>query len=324
MWLDNIEYRDELNLNKDIKFGIEIEFDKARKRYVSEVLEDAYKNKVINKKWDVVYDETINSFKSKSHTRGGEAVSSILNDTKETWNNIKYTCDTIKYFGGKINNNCGAHVHLDASILKDNMKYYDRLMKLWIIFEDVIIRFCYGEKNNPRNMLDLFSKSPYVFFKVIYDNYYKNNKLNLTFEQFVKGPKSPTWYKNLSVSFRGLDEDFLKKKYNNNDNWYNHRTIEFRACNGTLNHIVWQNYVNLWTKLFLCCINDSKDWDKIDKLFIKYYNNYKKSDKYNIEKAIYFSDFIFDNDIDKYNFMLQYIKEEKYATTKPKIRGKVL
>ena len=322
MWLDNIKYRDNLNLNKNITFGVEIEFDKARKRYVSEALNEAYNNKNINNKWKVVYEETIHSFKGKTHIYGGEAVSDILKDNKYTWYNLKYTCDKIKQLDGVINKNCGSHVHLGANILEDNIKYYDRLMKIWVIYEDIILRFCYGETDKPRNNFNQYAGSPYLLFKIIYDNFYHNNKLNLSYDKLIKGLNYSIACKNLSLSFRGLDEEFLINKYKNSNDWYNYKTLEFRAGNGTLNPVIWQNYINLYTKLLLCCINDNKDWDKIDKLFIEKYNC-EQLDDFNYEKAIDFSNFIFDNDIDKDNFNLEYIKDKKISLNKLKIKSRV-
>ena len=322
MWLDNIKYRDNLNLNKNITFGVEIEFDNARKKYVSDDIMAAYTKKIINKPWKLENDETIYNGTKTYSTKGGEAISDILKDNRDTWNNIKTVCNIIKNNRGYINNNCGSHVHIGAKILDDNIKHYDRLMKLWIIYEDIILRFCYGETNKPRNNFNQFAGSPFFLFKIIYDNFYDNNKLQLTFEQFIRGVNSSINYKNLAISFRTLEEEYVKNKYKEIDDWYKYRTIEFRAANGTLNPTIWQNYINLYTKLLLCCKNESKDWDEIDKLFIKNYNC-EELEKYNIEKAINFSEFVFEDYLDKYNFMLQYKKDEIYKNFNSKTKKKI-
>lgn len=320
MWIDKIKYRDKLDLNKDVTFGVEIEFADARKRYVNESLEKGYNNKFISNKWDVKYEETIYKKMEDSHIYGGEAISDILVDNPNTWHDIKYACDKIKLFSGNINENCGAHVHVGANILNDNIKYYDRLMKLWIIYEDVILRFCLGEYNYPRKSLYYFAASPYTFFKVFYDNFYQNNKLNITYDQFIRGLGG---CKNLALSFRGLDEDYLKRKYKDDSNWYKYRTLEFRAGNGTLNPVIWQNYINLYTKLLLCCSDDNKDWDMIDRRFSDEILN-EDLNNFDYSKAEELCNFVFDNEIDKYNFMLQYIKDEDYNIDKPKARKKIL
>ena len=317
MWLDKLKYRDNLSLDNNITFGTEIEFDKARKSYVRETLDEAYYSKTIKQKWKIVHDETIRDWQDRSHTRGGEAVSDILTDSRNTWQDVKFVCDTIEKFRGKINHNCGAHVHIGANILKDNMKYYDRLMKLWIIYEDVILRFCCGENDEPRKYMPMFARSPYRVYKKFYNEFYHNNKLNLSFEEFVNAINNTYGYKNIALSFCRLSKEFLEKHYNINDNWYQYRTLEFRSGNGTLNPAIWQNYINLYTKLLLCCLDDNKNWDMIDKKFIESYNCEELVD-YNYEKATEFSNFIFNNDIDKYYFMLQYNKD--YKKGKIKIR----
>ena len=308
MWIDEIEYRNSIGIGEDVTFGVEIEFAGARKRYVKEVLEKAYKNKFISSEWDVKYEETIYKDLEDGYVYGGEAISDILTDNYSSWNDIKYACDKIKLFNGEINQNCGAHVHVGANIFNDDMKYYDRLMKLWIIYEDIILRFCFGEDNIPRNNFEYFAGSPYVYFKIMYDNFYKNNRLNLTYDEFVRGVCFSESCKNLAISFRCLDKEFVKNKYKNVYNWYDYKTLEFRAGNGTLNPVIWQNYINLYTKLLLCCLDDNKDWDMIDRKFNQEILN-EELESYDYEKAVEFISFVFNNRLDKDNFMLQYVKE---------------
>ncbi|MBR3162068.1 MAG: amidoligase family protein [Bacilli bacterium] len=314
MWLDELMYRDKLNIGKDVTFGVEIEFDKARKRDIKEVLDKAYYDKVIDKKWDVVDEETICESGDKNYMFGGEAVSDILTDNENTWKNINYTCDKIKIFDGKINKNCGAHVHVGADVFRDDMKYYDRLMKLWLIYEDVILRFCYGEFDRVRDLCFNFARSPYLLFKIIYDHYYNKHKLNLSFEKFVD-LMGNNINKNFSLSFCRLSKEFLGNRYKIINDWYNYRTLEFRGGNGTLNPVIWQNYINLYTKLLLCCLDDNKNWDIIDKRFIDTYNC-ETLENYNYEKALEFSNFVFVSEIDKHNFMLQYMKNNSYSKVK--------
>lgn len=314
MWLDKLEYRDSLGLPEDLTFGIEIEFAKARRKYIEEELNDLYKKGIINSKWDLKYEETIFGDQEISYTKGGEAVSTILHDSKNTWDNIKYTCDTIKLYNGIANNNCGSHVHIGVNILKDNMKYYDRLIKLYVIYEDILLRFCYGEDNKPRDTFKIFAQSPYNLFKIFYEYFYDDEKFNLSFDKFLYYINNIN-NKNISLSFCRLSKEFLERKYHITDNWYNYRTLEFRAGNGTLNPAIWQNYINLYTKLLLCCTNDKKDWSKVNKEFENSIYN-EELDKFNINKAINFADFIFNSSLDKNNFMLQYIKDEKNTKTK--------
>ena len=120
----------------------------------------------------------------------------------------------------------------------------------------------------------------------------------------------------MAISFRRLDKDFVLSKYKGHKeikNWYDYRTLEFRSGMGTLNKSIWQNYVNVDTKMMLCCLDDNKDWDYIDRLFYDTVGNYdleEFSDRYNLSKAVSFCNFVFDEDIDKLNFLRQYIKSD--------------
>lgn len=317
MWVDLIKERDILEIPNNITFGLEIEFAKANRRYIAERLNLAYKNKKISNPWNLENEETIYDDNIFFSNYGGEAISAILTDNKNTWNDIEFTCGEIKNYGGIINKKCGAHVHTGISIFEDNLKYYSRLMKIWTIFENIIIRFCYGEFNNPRENFCYFAAYNTPFFKNI-DLFYKNDKQLKSFDEFVAKYSK---YKTLAVSFQLLDEKYIKNKYGNNiKDWYKYRTLEFRAGNGTLNPVIWQNYVNLYTKIMLCCLDDSKDWDYIDKEF---YNNILNDDieiKYNLNKAQLFFDFIFNNPLDKYNFLVQYSKNEDKISYKSLVR----
>ena len=143
MWLDKLQYRDNLGVDAGVTFGIEIEFDKARKSIITSNLNDAYNNNIISKSWMVENEETIYDGALLSTPRGGEVISDILTDNKDTWHDVKYVCDNIRDYGGVATTRCGAHVHVGPNVFKEKMVYYERLMKLWIVYEGVILRFCF-------------------------------------------------------------------------------------------------------------------------------------------------------------------------------------
>ena len=75
--------------------------------------------------------------------------------------------------------------------------------------------------------------------------------------------------------------------------------IEFRLPNGTLSMEIWQNYVNFFSRLVLISKTD------IDKEKLLYeLKNLKKG-------LIILSDLIFDNDLDKDEFLIQTLKYNK-------------
>ena len=324
MWKKNLIYRDNLEASEDITFGIEIEFDKARKIAIKNSLDKAYDKKDIFSRWEVKNDETVYCGTTISSPRGGEVVSDVLKDSSTSWNDIKYVCEKIKDYGGVATYRCGAHVHIGADIMKKNMLYYERLIKLWTVYEGIILRFCYGEDNYPRKYMSIFAASPYHIVKKIFNYSYdfKTKRLKMNFDEFMKTVRGPLGLKNLSLTFKGIDNDFLKLKYRDSDDWFNHRTLEFRAGNGTLDSSIWQNYVNLYMKIVLCCLDDTKNWDMIDKKFDMALR-WEPSLMYDCDKANEFCNFVFNNEVDEYNFMVQYIKDKNCDICRPKIKRRV-
>jgi hypothetical protein len=297
--------RDSLGLPSKITFGIEIEFVYAIRYKVRSDLFEKYLKKKLKGEWKLENDETVCDSDKIYSNYGGEAISDILIDTKDTWQDIKLVCDTIKSNKGKSNDKCGAHVHVGSNIFEDNLKYYARFSKLWTVYEDIIVRFCYGEDERARSMLYYYAASNRDVFKYI-DLFYKGDKSIRSFDEFVKAYSTS---KNLMVSFKGMDKEWIVNKYGNVKNWDEYRTLEYRGGNGTLNPVVWQNYVNLYTKIMLCCLDDSKNWDYVDKLF---YDNIYNDNMLVVNDNMVdeFCNFIFDNDLDKYNFLVQYYKSE--------------
>ena len=312
MWQDLIKYRGNLKLIENVSFGLEIEFVNANRSYVDDEVKSLYDTGKISKPWELVNEETLYDGDQIFSTRGGEAVSDIFHDTKSTWNDLDKVCCAIKKYNGKISQKCGGHVHIGANILEDNLKYYSRLAKLYVVYEDVLLRFNYGELDYPRDNLYKHAESNFSIFRHI-DLFYKNDKQIRSFDEFVK---AYSIFKNMAISFRRLDKNFVLSKYNGHKeikNWYDYRTLEFRSGMGTLNKSIWQNYVNVDTKMMLCCLDDNKDWDYIDRLFYDTVGNHdleEFSDKYNLSRAISFCNFVFDEDIDKLNFLRQYIKSD--------------
>ena len=89
-------------------------------------------------------------------------------------------------------------------------------------------------------------------------------------------------------------------------------TIEFRNPNGCLNPIIWQNNVNFFTRLLMYCSRSDFDMDKVLKRKKEeiYFNNYHKAF---FEQAVELADMIFDNNLDKINFLKQYFKNFKVS-----------
>lgn len=89
--------------------------------------------------------------------------------------------------------------------------------------------------------------------------------------------------------------------------------IEFRCSNGTLNPTIWQNNINFFIHLLLKC-RQKENFDMIEQYLYQYNAREYRLKKYNkikLDKAFILSDFLFDEELDKKNFIKQYIKDDK-------------
>ena len=64
----------------------------------------------------------------------------------------------------------------------------------------------------------------------------------------------------------------------------------------------------------LCCLDDSKDWDFVDKLYY-YYNNGREKVK-NLLTPELLCDFVFDKELDKNYFLTQFYKKDYCQNSK--------
>jgi hypothetical protein len=270
-----IEYRNSLNLGNNT-FGIEIEYEGIDYTEVTDSI-SKYTG------WKSVPE--------KGFDIGGEVVSPVLNDNPINWKDIKEVLNIINNIDGTLAEG-GAHVHVGAHSIKDYDSFINFLL-LYIVFEDVLYRFGYMDRLNARETI-ISAAAPLSIdlandIEDIIDNR-SIKSINKRYERFY------------GINFNNLSS--LKSKKDKN-------TIEFRYANATFDPVLWQNNVNLCVKLINAC---HKDLD-IDRLFYLMYRlrdtrfNYSGFAKLNIDSAIELSDIIFDNNLDKTNFLKQYIKD---------------
>lgn len=270
-----IEYRDTLQFNGDT-FGMEIEYEGIP---YTEVIDD------------ISYFTGWESVEEKGFQIGGELVSPVLIDNPLNWQDIKEVLYLIKNTQGTLANG-GAHVHVGAHCLEK----YDNLIKfllLYIDYENILYRFGYMDRLNPRKTLISAAAPLSIELADDMEDIMSMNtvkSINKRYERFY------------GVNFRNLSS--LKNKKEKN-------TIEFRFGNCTFDNVIWQNYINACVKLLEA---SKKDLDLERLLYFMYrikdnQNNYYHFDQLDIKKAMDFCDIIFDNALDKTNFMKQYIKD---------------
>ena len=283
-----LELRDSINLDCDNTFGLEIEFEGINTVTTRLLLE-----RYFSELWPVRCDSSLE--------RGAEINSPILVDNKANWQMLKKICNAVLKKANSINTNisfknAGGHVHIGSQILGSDKKNWFNFFKLWATYENIIYRFSYGEFLNPRPKIFQYAASMADELKNDY-KYFKKPSIPLSEVLFQIGDM-----KNNAVNFGHVHLISAVKKEGN--------TIEFRCPNGTLDPVIWQNNVNLFSKLLLYAKSTKFNDDIID---TRYKHNKKNYQIYSynqiyLEQALELCDMIFDNNLDKIYFLRQYLK----------------
>jgi len=259
-------YYDVISIPENIKFGVEIEF--LSPHHLNDIIEEAS-----NTSYEFGYDGiTVTSIL--------EAVSPVLTNKKETWQELRRVLNIIKSTDAYVDERVGAHIHFDNSIINDNNVV--SFLKLWYVFEEIIYQFSYGEFDHLRYDAFLYANKLDTELRTCLDDYEKGNQDLTIFANFDKG-----YGINLSnhLSSRPIH-------YKN--------TYEIRCPNGTINENTWQNNINFFAHLLLFGANQNNV-----QIINDYY--YKGRLENNDENAIALSELIFENDNDKLDFLKQYM-----------------
>ena len=287
-----IEYRYNLDLPKELTFGIEIEYENIVNDTMSHLLdfESLFNSNL--KKWENKREADINVRNKLDELMNGEVVSPILTDKISDWKNLKLVLNILKRNDAIITEKCGGHVNIGAHILGSNVKYWRNFLLLWILYEKEIYKFSSGE---------------YSYVRKRNDN--TINRIGIILNQKIKeiliGDDEIYTYLRRIANFSKLHDLSLERFIS--PNFEENNRIEFRVPNGSLSEEIWQNYINFFAKLLLTC---KKELD-IDKLVYKINNN-----EHNVVEL---ADLIFKDQIDKDNFLIQTLKTNKiYKKELPK------
>lgn len=289
-----LSYRASLNLGESVTFGIEIEYEKLSKRVI-----DRFVSKKVSN-WKSTTDSSLIS--------GGEVISPILTDRKQTWSEIKLICQKLKNRHANADINAGAHIHIGASILGENREYWLQFMKVYAAYESILLRFFYGDKVNARK--NIWQYAPPTA-DAIYCQLLKSYKYTDTKEMLKNGYLLSEKYN--ALSFVHINIFDLADKYGDN-------TVEFRASNGTLNEVIWQNNINTAAKLMTAPTKGLIDEEFLD---YKLENNRISAtelnmyNRINLPLALELVDMIFDNNLDKVYFLRQYLKNYQEISRDP-------
>lgn len=277
-----IEYRKTLNIDPDNTFGIEVEYEALDKEYMDEYVDEM-------PGWKSVYE--------KDFILGGEVVSPILKDYYTNWIDVKEILDKLSsYDSVDVDHHSGSHVHIGADIFKD-FDSFCKFLLLYVPYEGIIYRFGYMDKVNPRESLVYSAPPSCLDIARKYDDIVSVKTTKHLHKIFGDWDNRFT-----GLNFQNI-KSFKKKGINN--------TIEFRMANGTTSPILWQNTINFYIKLIQASFKDL-DIDRLAYILYRMKNsmfNTEGFDIIDIDKAMELADIVFDNMLDKTNFMKQYYKD---------------
>lgn len=290
-----LEYRNSLNLPKDVTFGLEIEYEDINKKKIDSYIEHNFPD------W---YSKTDGSLKN-----GGEINSPIMIDSPKYWNELKSVCDYLSSKRANMSCNAGGHIHVGSNVLDNIVEAWKIFLKLYMCYEHVLIRFLYGDKVNGRRSISQYAPpvSGALFCEL--------NAINSAESMYDLSDSLKKFTRYFALNLNNVD-------YINPYNTYKN-TIEFRSPNATDKAAIIQNNANALTKLCIVARNkiiDEKFLDyKIKHDFCPFVGNFVLYTTIDLKNALEFVDLIFDNNLDKVYFLRQYLKGfvESYQNSEP-------
>ena len=263
-------YREVLGIPKKVNFGLEFELDKIDPNEVYKLV-----RKEFGSSWIVKED--------KSLTKGenAEIVSPVLQNTKDTWIMLKRLGEILERLNPDYDK-CSFQVNFDGSLLP-SQKERVRLLKLFAKYEDIIYRFSQGEDDHYRDALETYAAPIILALKGMLAV-----GEGATVEMFSN-------QKRYGITFKTNDCDL----------------IEYRTPNMSSNPLYWQNYINVFYYLTVGAGKakfDKRDVDRYIDSFSRIYilEGYERENR---DKAIEFSEMFLPGNVDKSNFMHQYVKK---------------
>lgn len=322
-----LKLRNSLSLDRDVTFGVELEFQKALYNNIKDslaklnndkVLDFSVLNQPLNRqyglKWSIDTDDSV-SLTHHNQIYGGEIISPILFDNYANWQELKTICEMLQTAKVDITPFTSAHVHINGSVLDNDKGKIINLLKLWMAYEDVIFRFSYGEDLTHRDNMHEFARPMGKDFI---------GRLQ-QLEDMSNNPEADL--KNFIISMETNKKFSLNLSNIRHSDSEEKNTIEVRCPNGTIKPEILQNNVNFFTKLFIYAGSSNFSKEKIDNNLVLMRDNIFNIDDndLHLSKAMELADMIFDNNEDKAYFIKQYIKvntKEKIDIIKPKSKIK--
>ncbi len=280
-----LELRQKLHLDRQVSFGLEIEFEHVDKEGLEKEL---YQN-FPRRNWLITDDASLKE--------GAEINSPIMQDKEITWKHLAKVCEITRKFA-KIDKDSSGHIHIGTQILGNNLEAWLRFLKIWSVYENIIFRFANGEYLTTRPRIMEYAAPVRRSFKREYE---KSLREEISLIELFRNLK---YNRYLAVNFRNIDiyHPDVFERFN---------TLEFRLPNGTLDATIWQNNINFFVKLLSYTKSSLFDMDVIlkrEKDTFSQMMDLRLYDEIFLQQALELSDLIFDNNLDKIYFLKQYLK----------------
>lgn len=256
-------YRSTIGINKNQKFGVEIEFgnanivtvyDKLFQKMIPVTYQLHHKmTRPIYDTWYVDTDTTV-SIIDNGKIRGGELSSRILSDNKCTWKEIKEICSILQESNAIPDYNTSTHVTVDTSSFYLEKDFIETLAKIIAVYEVELDIFYMGDKYLKRNTKERFAADLSLRLLDIIDS--TDFKRDDILYQLAR--------KKCFTVRDGVSFHKLKKK----------GLIEFRYPNGTINEKTIQNYINFTLKLLTAIQNNKFDLEELTYQISELKSNY--------------------------------------------------
>ena len=166
-----IEYRDDLNIDQSVTFGIEIEYEGIKQEIVDDFINCNYSD------WESTNEQSI--------SKGGEIISPILTNSKRIWEDIRDICSFLKNNNAITDNDAVAHLHVGTSILGDDIKKWHTFLGLYTAFENIIYKYASGEQINMRKNMKVYAYPIAIDLADIYKSITNLDNLKLVYKLII-------------------------------------------------------------------------------------------------------------------------------------------
>lgn len=252
------QYRTDINIDKEERFGIEIEFAKAELHQLAEKLKDTrlpieyqkyHKRKDINyDRWYLDLDSTVTE-EIEENLFGGEVSSRILRNLDADWLELEKVCQFLIENKAQINKKCALQVSIDIKSLLTNSKFWEIFLKIIATKEDELKLFYKGENNYCRKTSYKYARSlKYHLLEYINEVDFQNEDF---FYEMRSDKKTGIL---LFTAFDGINLQYVEKT----------GRMEIKYPNGTLNPKVIQNDINFSFKLIESILMGKWDLERLN------------------------------------------------------------